>query len=122
MGSACLSTDPRARRRARGDARWRRPAADRAEPAVSGGHRTRVPRLRGLVLPLAHRVGDGVRFYSDNTATACPEILAAIIEANQGLPAALRAPPWTQRLDAVLGGIFRAEVRALAVAAGTAAH
>jgi threonine aldolase len=63
-----------------------------------------------------------VRFYSDNTATVCPEILAAISEANQGLAVAYGDDPWTQRLDAVLGGFFGAAVRAFAVATGTAAN
>jgi threonine aldolase len=63
-----------------------------------------------------------VRFYSDNTASACPEILAAITAANQGLAVAYGDDPWTQRLDAVLGGFFGAEVRAFAVATGTAAN
>ena len=63
-----------------------------------------------------------MRFYSDNTATACPEILAAIGEANQGLAVAYGDDPWTQRLDAVLGAFFGAEVRAFAVATGTAAN
>jgi threonine aldolase len=63
-----------------------------------------------------------VRFYSDNTATACPEILAAITEANQGLAVAYGDDQWTQRLDAVLGGFFGAGVRAFAVATGTAAN
>jgi len=63
-----------------------------------------------------------VRFYSDNTATACPEILAAITAANQGLAVAYGDDPWTQRLDAVLGGFFGAEVRVFAVATGTAAN
>ena len=63
-----------------------------------------------------------MRFYSDNTATACPEILAAISEANQGLAVAYGDDQWTQRLDAVLGGFFGAGVRAFAVATGTAAN
>jgi len=63
-----------------------------------------------------------VRFYSDNTATACPEILAALTKANQGLAVAYGDDQWTQRLDAVLGGFFGAEVRAFAVATGTAAN
>ncbi|HEY4747847.1 MAG TPA: beta-eliminating lyase-related protein [Steroidobacteraceae bacterium] len=63
-----------------------------------------------------------MRFYSDNTATACPEILAAITAANQGLALAYGDDPWTQRLDAVLGAFFGAEVRAFAVATGTAAN
>ena len=63
-----------------------------------------------------------MRFYSDNTASACPEILAAITAANQGLAVAYGDDPWTQRLDAVLGAFFGAEVRAFAVATGTAAN
>jgi threonine aldolase len=63
-----------------------------------------------------------VRFLSDNTATACPEILAAINEANRGLVTAYGDDPWTQRLDAVLGAFFGTEVRAFAVATGTAAN
>ena len=63
-----------------------------------------------------------MRFLSDNTASACPEILAAINEANRGLVTAYGDDPWTQRLDAVLGAFFDAEVRAFAVATGTAAN
>jgi len=63
-----------------------------------------------------------VRFYSDNTATACPEILAALAAANQGLAIPYGDDPWTQRLDAALGEFFGAEVRAFAVATGTAAN
>jgi threonine aldolase len=63
-----------------------------------------------------------VRFYSDNTATACPEILAAISEANQGLAVPYGEDQWTRRLDAVLGAFFGAELRAFAVATGTAAN
>ena len=63
-----------------------------------------------------------MRFLSDNTATACPEILAAIAEANRGLVTAYGDDPWTQRLDAVLGAFFGTEVRAFAVATGTAAN
>lgn len=63
-----------------------------------------------------------MRFYSDNTATACPEILAAISEANQGLAVPYGEDQWTRRLDAVLGAFFGAELRAFAVATGTAAN
>jgi threonine aldolase len=63
-----------------------------------------------------------VRFFSDNTATACPEILAAISEANLGLALPYGDDEWTQRLDAVLGEFFGAEVRAFAVVTGTAAN
>jgi threonine aldolase len=63
-----------------------------------------------------------VRFFSDNTATACPEILAAISEANHGLARAYGDDQWTERLDSVLSAFFGTEVRAFAVATGTAAN
>ena len=63
-----------------------------------------------------------MRFYSDNTATAAPEILAAIVEANQGHTIAYGDDPWTKRLDEVLGQFFGTEVRAFAVTTGTAAN
>jgi threonine aldolase len=63
-----------------------------------------------------------MRFFSDNTACACPEILAAIAEANRGFVKAYGDDPWTQRLDEVLSAFFGTEVRAFAVATGTAAN
>ena len=63
-----------------------------------------------------------MRFYSDNTATAAPEILAAIAEANQGHTIAYGDDPWTQRLDAVLSEFFGTQVRSFAVTTGTAAN
>ena len=63
-----------------------------------------------------------MRFYSDNTATLAPEILAAIAEANQGHTIAYGGDPWTQRLDEVLGKFFATPVRAFAVSTGTAAN
>ncbi|HEY6483610.1 MAG TPA: low specificity L-threonine aldolase [Steroidobacteraceae bacterium] len=63
-----------------------------------------------------------MRFFSDNTATACPEILAAITEANRDPAIAYGDDPWTQRLDAVLGEFFGTCVRAFAVTTGTAAN
>ena len=63
-----------------------------------------------------------MRFYSDNTATAAPEILAAIAAANQGHAVAYGDDPWTQRLDAVLSEFFGTPVRAFAVTTGTAAN
>ena len=63
-----------------------------------------------------------MRFFSDNTATACPEILAAIHAANHGLARAYGDDEWTQRLDAVLGAHFGTPVRAFAVTTGTAAN
>ncbi len=63
-----------------------------------------------------------MRFYSDNTATTCPEILAAIAAANRGPAIPYGDDPWTQRLDAVLGALFGTTVRAFAVTTGTAAN
>jgi threonine aldolase len=63
-----------------------------------------------------------LRFYSDNTATAAPEILAAIAQANQGHVVAYGDDPWTQRLGEVLGQFFGTRVRAFALATGTAAN
>jgi threonine aldolase len=63
-----------------------------------------------------------LRFFSDNTATACQEILAAIHEANHGLARAYGDDEWTLRLDAVLGAHFGTPVRAFAVTTGTAAN
>jgi threonine aldolase len=63
-----------------------------------------------------------LRFFSDNTATACPEILAALREANHGLARAYGDDDWTLRLDGVLSAHFGTPVRAFAVTTGTAAN
>lgn len=63
-----------------------------------------------------------MRFFSDNTASVCPEILEAIAAANRDLAVAYGDDPWTGRLDEVLGEYFGAPVRAFAVATGTAAN
>jgi len=63
-----------------------------------------------------------VRFYSDNTATASPEILAALAAVNQGHTIGYGDDQWTQRLDSVLSGFFGTAVRAFAVSTGTAAN
>ena len=63
-----------------------------------------------------------MRFFSDNTATACPEILAAIHEANHGLARAYGDDEWTRRLDGALSAHFGTPVRAFAVTTGTAAN
>jgi len=63
-----------------------------------------------------------MRFLSDNTATACPEIIEAISQVNHGAVKAYGDDEWTQRLDAVLGEYFGTQVRAFAVSTGTAAN
>lgn len=63
-----------------------------------------------------------MRFFSDNTSSACPEVMAALAAANQGLTPAYGDDNWTQRLDAVLSSFFGTPVRAFAVSTGTAAN
>jgi threonine aldolase len=63
-----------------------------------------------------------LRFYSDNTATACPEILQAIASANRGHVKAYGDDEWTQRLDDALSTYFETRVKAFAVVTGTAAN
>jgi threonine aldolase len=63
-----------------------------------------------------------MRFFSDNTASICPEILEAIHAANHGLEKAYGDDPWTARLSDVLGDFFGTPVSAFPVATGTAAN
>jgi threonine aldolase len=63
-----------------------------------------------------------LRFFSDNTGTASPEILAALTDANHGLVPAYGNDPWTRRLDDCLSAYFGTSVRAFPVATGTAAN
>jgi len=63
-----------------------------------------------------------MRFLSDNTASASPEILEAILAANDGLEPGYGEDRWSQRLDRVFGEYFDAAVRVFPVATGTAAN
>ncbi|MBS0580391.1 MAG: low specificity L-threonine aldolase [Proteobacteria bacterium] len=63
-----------------------------------------------------------MRFLSDNTAGACPEVMAALQEVNHGRVPAYGEDEWTRRLDGVLGGYFGTAVRAFPVISGTAAN
>jgi threonine aldolase len=63
-----------------------------------------------------------LRFFSDNTSSACPELIAALNAANHGLARAYGDDEWTQRLDHTLGEFFGTTVRAFAVTTGTAAN
>ncbi len=63
-----------------------------------------------------------MRFYSDNTGTACPEMLVAIAQANSKLVKAYGEDPWTQRLDGVYSEFFGTPVRVFPVSTGTAAN
>ena len=63
-----------------------------------------------------------MRFLSDNTASACPEILAAMAAANHGRVPAYGEDEWSSRLDRACGDFFGTEVRAFLVSTGTAAN
>jgi threonine aldolase len=63
-----------------------------------------------------------VRFLSDNTASACPEILAAMAAANHGRVPAYGEDEWSSRLDRAFSDFFGTEVRAFVVSTGTAAN
>ena len=61
-------------------------------------------------------------FYSDNTASVAPELLAALAAANQGPQKAYGDDPWTLQLDAAFSQFFATPVRAYLVSTGTAAN
>ncbi len=62
-----------------------------------------------------------MRFFSDNAAAVCPEVLAALTAANH-LDTAYDGDAWSQSLDARFSEIFETDVRALWVPTGTAAN
>jgi threonine aldolase len=62
-----------------------------------------------------------MRFFSDNSAPACPAVLDALVEANR-LATAYDGDEWSQRLDGAFSDLFGTQVRALWVTTGTAAN
>lgn len=62
-----------------------------------------------------------MRFFSDNAAAACPEVLASLAGANQ-LDTAYDGDVWSGRLSAAFSALFETEVAALWIATGTAAN
>jgi threonine aldolase len=62
-----------------------------------------------------------MRFFSDNAAPACPEVLAAITAANR-LDTAYDGDAWSRRLNGAFSDLFGTGVEALWVATGTAAN
>jgi threonine aldolase len=66
-------------------------------------------------------MGRKMRFFSDNAAAACPEVMAALQEANS-LDTAYDGDRWSKRLDGTFSDLFETEVAALWVATGTAAN
>ena len=63
-----------------------------------------------------------MRFFSDNTGTAAPEMLAALHAANHGLQPAYGNDPWTHRVNDCFSAYFGTEVRVFPVSTGTAAN
>jgi len=62
-----------------------------------------------------------MRFFSDNAAPACPEVMAALAAANH-LDTAYDGDTLSKRLDAAFSELFEREVTALWVTTGTAAN
>jgi threonine aldolase len=62
-----------------------------------------------------------MRFFSDNAAACCPEVLTALADANR-LDTAYDGDALSKRLDGAFSDLFEKEVRALWVATGTAAN
>ncbi len=62
-----------------------------------------------------------MRFFSDNAAPACPQVIAAIGEANI-LDTAYDGDRWSKALDARVSALFERDVRALWLPSGTAAN
>ena len=62
-----------------------------------------------------------MRFFSDNAAPACPQVLEALANANH-LDTAYDGDAWSQKLDGAFSDLFGKEVRALWATTGTAAN
>lgn len=63
-----------------------------------------------------------MRFLSDNAASVCPEIMAAVADANVATDKAYDGDPWSARLDDVFSDFFGTRCRVFAVSTGTAAN
>ena len=59
-----------------------------------------------------------IDFRSDNVATAAPEILDAVIAANDGTAAPYGEDEWSRRLDERFGQVFEAKVKVFPVSTG----
>lgn len=62
-----------------------------------------------------------MRFFSDNAASACPEVMAALVAANAP-DTAYDGDALSKRLDGMFSDLFGTEVAALWVSSGTAAN
>src|ERR1700731_2378116 len=63
-----------------------------------------------------------IDYRSDNTGRAAPEILDALIEANNGTALGYGADDWTARLQQRFSELFETSVQVFPVATGTAAN
>jgi threonine aldolase len=62
-----------------------------------------------------------MRFFSDNAAPVCPQVLQAMVDANV-LDTAYDGDGWSKRLDGAFSDLFGRAVRALWVPSGTSAN
>src|ERR1700740_969517 len=62
-----------------------------------------------------------MRFFSDNAAAVCPQVLDALARANT-LDTAYDGDRWSAELDARFSDLFETKVRALWVPSGTSAN
>ena len=62
-----------------------------------------------------------MRFFSDNAAAACPQVLEALAKANH-IDTAYDGDSWSEKLDGAFSDLFGKQVRALWVTTGTAAN
>ena len=62
-----------------------------------------------------------MRFFSDNAAAACPQVLEALARANH-VDTAYDGDTWSEKLDGAFSDLFGKQVRALWVTTGTAAN
>jgi threonine aldolase len=67
------------------------------------------------------RIWAAMRFFSDNAAPACPEVIAALSDANVQ-DTAYDGDRWSAALDARFSALFGTEVAVLWVPTGTAAN
>lgn len=66
-------------------------------------------------------MADGMRFFSDNAAPVCSQVLEALARANT-IDTAYDGDRWSQQLDGAFSELFGTQVRALWVPSGTAAN
>ncbi len=62
-----------------------------------------------------------MRFFSDNAAPACPQVMDALVKANR-LDTAYDGDEWSKRLDGAFSDLFGRPVETLWVTTGTAAN